>query len=192
MFSDEKILEIGRSKILAEAEAVVRVCGQLDDSFIEACKQIHACRGKVIVTGLGKTGYIGSKIAATMACLGIPAFFVHSCESLHGDMGMIEEKDVVIMISNSGRSSEILSMLPAIKKIRPRTISITKDRNSPLAKNTDIAILCDAGPEADNLALAPTCSSTAALALGDALAMVVSEMRGFDKSDFRLRHPGAQ
>ena len=190
MYSDKEIIDICKSKMMAEADGIVRVSEQIDKAFVSACKLINSCKGKVIVSGLGKTGHIGSKIAASMACLGVPAFFVHSCEALHGDLGMIEKDDVVIFISNSGKSPEIISMLAAVGDVGPKTISITRDASSPLAKNTDVVILCDAGPEADELGLAPTTSSTAALALGDALAMVVSQLRGFDRKDFAIRHPG--
>ncbi|NLJ88016.1 MAG: SIS domain-containing protein, partial [Epulopiscium sp.] len=179
-----------REQILKEAKALNRVAEQVDEEYIAACEAIFNCEGRVIVTGLGKTGHVGKKIAASLASLGIPSFFVHSCESLHGDMGMITKDDVVIMISNSGKSSEILNMIPALKIIGPKTISITKDKNSPLAKETDIRILCDAGEEIDHLGLAPTASSTAALAIGDALATVVSSMKGFQREDFALCHPG--
>jgi len=190
MLSDEKIIQACKEQITKEAEALLRVREQVDASYAEACRAIIACKGRVIMTGLGKTGHIGRKLAASMASLGIPAFFVHSCESLHGDMGMITKDDLVILISNSGKSPEILNMLLPLQAIGAKTISITKDRNSALAAATDIKILCDAGPEIDHLGLAPTASSTAALAIGDALATVVCKIRGFETCDFALRHPG--
>ena len=179
-----------REKILAEADALVRVADQMDETCFSAVELIVNCKGRVILTGLGKTGHIGKKIAASMASLGIPAFFVHSDESLHGDMGMITKNDVVIMISNSGKSEEIVKMLAPLKVIGPKTISITKNLKSPLAEGTDISILCDAGEEVDSLGLAPTTSTTAVLAVGDALAIVASHLKGFKKSDFALSHPG--
>jgi len=187
---DEEIIESIKEKIRLEAEALNRVAEQIDSACAEAVKLIMACRGRVIVTGLGKTGHIGGKIAASFASLGIPAFFVHSCESLHGDMGMITKDDVVIMISNSGKSPEILNMLTPLLIIGPKTISITNNRESPLAKATDVAILCDGGGEIDFNSLAPTTSTTAALAIGDALAAVISQEKGFSKNDFALSHPG--
>ena len=190
METNEKIIQMCKDQIQKEADALLKIKDQVDDAYVEACKAIMDCKGRVVITGLGKTGHIGKKIAASMASLGIPAFFVHSCESLHGDMGMITPEDVVIMISNSGKSGEILNMLPPLKIIGAKTISITRDTNSPLAQGTDIRILCAAGPEIDSNGLAPTSSSTAALAIGDALATVVSELRGFEKKDFALRHPG--
>lgn len=185
-----KVLEMCKAQIVKEADALVRISEQVDDSYAEAVEAIMNCKGRVIITGLGKTGHVGKKIAATMASLAIPAFFVHSCESLHGDMGMITGDDLVIMISNSGKSQEILNMLPSLKIIGAKTISITKSKESPLALGTDIRILCAAGDEIDCNGLAPTTSSTAALAIGDALATVVCELKGFEKKDFALRHPG--
>lgn len=187
---NEEIIEKCRDKIQGEAQALVKVSNQVDETYAEAVKLILERKGKVIITGLGKTGHIGKKIAASFASLGVPAFFVHSCESLHGDMGMITKDDVVIMISNSGKSQEILNMLSPIKIIGAKTISITRDRKSPLAQGTDVALLVDTEGEVDHLGLAPTSSSTAALAAGDALATVVSELIGFRKEDFALSHPG--
>ncbi len=188
--SQEYIIDKCREKILKQAEALKKVANQVDGAYVEAIDTIINRKGRLIITGLGKTGHIGKKIAATFASLGIPTFFVHSCESLHGDMGMITEEDVVIMISNSGKSSEILNMLPSLKIIGAKTISITKSKESPLGKATDISILCDAGIEIDVNGLAPTTSTTGALAIGDALATVVSELIDFKKEDFALSHPG--
>lgn len=186
----EEIIEKCKEKILGEADALVKVSGQVDDTYAQAVEMILNCKGRLIITGLGKTGHIGKKIAASFASLGTPAFFVHSCESLHGDMGMVTKDDVVIMISNSGKSQEILNMLPSLRIIGAKTISITKDRTSPLAQGTDVAILVNTEGEIDHLGLAPTASSTAALAAGDALATVVSELNNFKKEDFALSHPG--
>ena len=188
--NDNEIIDLIKENVKWEAEALIRISEQIDGACAETVKLILACRGRVIVTGLGKTGHIGSKIAASLASLGIPAFFVHSCESLHGDMGMITKDDVVIMISNSGRSPEILNMLAPLRIIGPKTVSITNNRESPLAKGTDVTILCDAGDEIDHNGLAPTTSTTAALAIGDAIAAVVCRVKGFGKADFALRHPG--
>lgn len=183
-------VEVCRTKIEEEARALLRVAEQVDDAYARAVEAIINRKGRLMITGLGKTGHIGKKIAASFSSLGIPAYFVHSCESLHGDMGMITQDDVVIMISNSGKSGEILNMLPSLRMIGAKTISITRDKNSPLGKATDIAILCDAGDEIDVNGLAPTTSSTAALAIGDALATAVSERIGFTSEDFALSHPG--
>lgn len=188
--NENQSIQACKEKIQLEAKALLKVAEQVDYAYAQAVDAIIACKGRLIVTGLGKTGHIGQKIAASFASLGVPAYFVHSCESLHGDMGMITEADVVIMISNSGKSPEILNMLPTLKIIGAKTISISKDKNSPLAKGTDIAILCDAGLEIDHNGLAPTTSTTAALAVGDALATVICEAKGFTREDFALSHPG--
>jgi arabinose-5-phosphate isomerase len=187
----DRIIEKCKGKIQIEAEALNRVSEQVDEAYAQAVDAILNCKGRLIITGLGKTGHVGKKIAASFASLGTKSFFVHSCESLHGDMGMIDKDDVVIMISNSGKSQEILNMLPPLKIIGAKTISITKSKDTPLAKGTDITIKVDAGPEIDHMGgLAPTTSSTAILAVGDALATVVSEMKGFTRNDFALSHPG--
>lgn len=183
-------IETCKARIETEARALLKVKEQVDVAYIQAITAIMNCKGRLIITGLGKTGHIGKKIAASFASLGVPAYFVHSCESLHGDMGMITKEDVVIMISNSGKSPEILNMLPPLKIIGAKTISITKSKDTPLAKETDIAIKCDAGPELDHNGLAPTTSAIAALAVGDALATVVCEAKGFSREDFALSHPG--
>lgn len=189
-YTDAELMNKAKEKILAESEALKVVSDEVDEAYAETIKAILECKGRVILTGLGKTGHIGKKIAASFASLGVPAYFVHSCESLHGDMGMITKDDVVIMISNSGKSQEILNMLPPLKIIGAKTVSITKDKQSPLAQQTDIAILVNAGQEVDHMGLAPTSSSTAALAAGDALATVVSEIKDFKRENFALSHPG--
>lgn len=186
----EELIEEIKKTIVAESRSLEEVADQVDEAYADAVRVIMGCGGRLIVTGLGKTGHVASKIAASFASLGVPSFFVHSCESLHGDMGMITGDDVVIMISNSGKSQEILNMLPSLRIIGAKTISITKDENSPLAKGTDICLKADAGREADHLGLAPTTSSTAALAVGDALATTVSRLKGIKREDFALRHPG--
>lgn len=190
IYTKQKMIAMGKEKILEEAEALKRVAEQVDDSYAMAIQAILECEGRLIITGLGKTGHVASKLAATFASLGTPAFFVHSCESLHGDMGMITKDDVVIMISNSGKSKEILNMLPSLRIIGPTTISITRSNDNPLSQGTDISLVVDAGPEIDYLGLAPTSSSTAALAVGDALAAIVCEIKGFTRDDFALSHPG--
>lgn len=189
-YTDEELISLLKEKIIAESESLKVVADEVDQSYVDAVKMILQCKGRVIVTGLGKTGHVGEKIAASFSSLGVPSFFVHSCESLHGDMGMITKDDVVIMISNSGKSQEILNMLSPLKIIGAKTISISKDRSSPLAKGTDISILVNAGDEIDHLGLAPTTSSTGALAAGDALATVISQLKGFRREDFALSHPG--
>ena len=189
-YTDADLISMAKEKILAEAKALTMVSEEVDEAYAETIRAILECKGRLILTGLGKTGHVGKKIAASFASLGTPAYFVHSCESLHGDMGMITKDDVVIMISNSGKSPEILNMLMPLKIIGAKTVSITKDKKSPLAQQTDIAILVDAGSEIDHMGLAPTTSSTGALAVGDALATIVSELKEFQKENFALTHPG--
>lgn len=189
-YTEKQIINECKEKILMEADALRRVAEEVDDGYAKAVETILKCRGRVIVTGLGKTGHIGKKIAASFSSLGTPAYFVHSAESAHGDMGMITKDDVVIMISNSGKSREIVDMLPVLKIINPVLIAITSDKESPLGKAANIVLLVNAGPEIDHMGLAPTSSSTGALAAGDALATVVSAMKGFQKKNFALSHPG--
>ncbi len=185
----EEIISAIKEKILAEAAALTRLAQDVDESFSEAVKLISECKARVVITGVGKSGHIGQKIAASMASLGIPAFFVHSCESLHGDMGMITRDDVVVMISNSGKTREVLDMLPSLKIIGAKTISMSNSKTSPLALGTDVSLLVKVDKEIDHLNLAPTASTTAVLAVGDALATVCSEMKGFRRQDFALSHP---
>ena len=188
-YTNKFILEACKNRIRAEMKGLNAIIGQVDDAYAQAVRAILECKGRVIITGLGKTGHVGKKIAASMASLGIPSFFVHSCESLHGDMGMICKEDLVIMISNSGKSQEILNMIPSLNIIGAKTISITSSKKCPLAQQTYISIQADAGPEIDHLGLAPTSSSTAALVIGDALATVACEIKGFTRQDFALSHP---
>ena len=191
MKNEDQLVALIKENINLEAEALLRIIEQVDGPYAEAVEAIMSCGGSVILTGLGKTGHIAKKIAATFASLGTKAFFVHSCEALHGDMGMIGAQDVVIMLSNSGSSTEILAMLKPLRLIGATLISITKGKDTPLAKETDIALSADAGDEIDHLGgLAPTSSSTSYLAIGDALATVVSQLKGFTRSDFALSHPG--
>lgn len=173
-----------------EIEAIQNICDNLDENHIKTVELIQNCSGKVIFTGVGKSGHIGKKLAATFASTGTPTFFVHSTEALHGDLGMIEEKDVVIAISNSGETKEVLSILPSIKYIGAKLISITGNRESTLAKESDIALEAKVSHEADPLNLAPTSSSTVALVLGDALAITLSQIKGFKRENFAVYHPG--
>jgi arabinose-5-phosphate isomerase len=148
------------------------------------------CKGKVIVTGVGKSGHIGKKIAASLASTGTPAFFVHSTEGVHGDLGMIQQEDVVILISNSGETKEVLSLLPTLEKIGSKRISITSKEKSTLALSCDVVLAYQYEGEADHLGLAPTISSTLTLVIGDALAVALSILKDFKKEDFHLYHPG--
>ena len=173
-----------------EADAVGQLQHRLDDNFVTACKTMLACEGRVIVTGMGKSGHIGNKIAATLASTGTPSFFVHPGEASHGDLGMITKNDVVIAISNSGGTAEVITILPLIKRLGIPLISMTGDADSVLSNaalaNLDVSVASEACP----LNLAPTTSTTATLAMGDALAIALLESRGFSAEDFAFSHPG--
>lgn len=186
----EQVLQIARQVFIDEISGVEQVQSYLDDNFVKAIDLIYKCQGKIIVTGMGKSGHIGSKIAATMASTGTPAFFVHPAEALHGDLGMIDSKDVVIAISYSGESEELISILPIIKRRHVPMIGLTGNLNSSLGKISDCALNIKVDREACPLGLAPTTSTTACLVLGDALAVSLYTLRGFKPEDFALSHPG--
>lgn len=182
--------EIGRKVIEIEADALKGLTHYINGSFTEACQLISECNGKVIVMGMGKSGHIGNKMAATLASTGTPSFFVHPGEASHGDLGMIEKGDVVLAISNSGEASEILALLPVIKRLGIPLISMTGKPESSMAKLSQIHLQITVNQEACPLNLAPTSSTTATLAMGDALAIALMEARGFTADDFALSHPG--
>lgn len=188
--SDDSLLELGRAVIETEANAVSALVQRIDDSFAKACRFMLACEGRIVVLGMGKSGHIGNKIAATLASTGSPAFFVHPGEASHGDLGMITAKDVVIAISNSGETAEITAILPLIKRINVPLIAMTGNPDSTLATTASAHINVSVEKEACPLGLAPTASTTATLAMGDALAISLLETRGFTKEDFALSHPG--
>lgn len=185
-----KTIERIKSVMEIEANAIRKLSENIGSTFEDAVKMIYSCKGKVIVTGVGKSGHIGKKIAATFSSTGTSAFFVHSTEGVHGDLGMIQKDDIVFMISNSGETKEVLNLLPSLKKIGSNLISLTSNPSSTLAKSSNIAISYQFNKEADHLGLAPTTSSTLALVIGDALAVSLSEMKGFKNKDFHLYHPG--
>jgi len=178
-------------KVLSiEAKAITQQLDQLGRTFEEACQRILDCEGRVVVTGMGKSGHISGKIAATLASTGTPAFFVHPGEASHGDLGMITPKDLVLAISNSGETSEVLSILPIIKRMGVGLIGLASVPNSTLAKLSDVYVNIPVEQEACPMNLAPTASTTATLAVGDALAIAVLNARDFDESDFARSHPG--
>ncbi|KLV06382.1 KpsF/GutQ family sugar-phosphate isomerase [Photobacterium ganghwense] len=181
---------IGRRVIEIEADALHTLTQYINGDFTRACELIAAASGKVIVMGMGKSGHIGNKIAATLASTGTPAFFVHPGEASHGDLGMIEKGDVVLAISNSGEAQEILTLLPVIKRLGIPLISMTGKPKSSMAKLSQIHLQITVAKEACPLNLAPTSSTTATLAMGDALAISLMEARGFTADDFALSHPG--
>lgn len=175
-----------------EAEAILALESEIDMNFIKICELLRDCRGRVVVTGMGKSGHVGSKIAATLASTGTPAFFVHPAEASHGDLGMLTELDVVLALSNSGETDEIVSILPIISRRQIPLVSMTGNASSTLAKNSDFHLLVKVEREACPLNLAPTASTTAALAMGDAIAVTLLEMRGFTSEDFAFSHPGGK
>jgi len=177
--------------IASERDAVTELLSRLDTSALEtACNLLMNCKGRVVVTGMGKSGHIGNKIAATMASTGSPSFFVHPAEAAHGDMGMITQNDVVIALSNSGESSEIITLLPLIKRLNIPLISLTGNDNSSLAKAANSHLNVGVSKEACPLDLAPSSSTTVALVMGDALAIALLEARGFTAEEFAFSHPG--
>ncbi len=179
-----------RRVLRMEAEAVAALETRIGEGFAKACEILLACRGRVVVTGMGKSGHIGSKLAATLASTGTPAFFVHPGEASHGDLGMITPGDVVIALSNSGETGEVLTILPLIKRMKTPLISMTGKPDSTLARMADANLDVGVAQEACPLNLAPTSSTTATLAMGDALAVTLLEARGFTAEDFALSHPG--
>lgn len=184
------ILARGRQVLEIEAKAILALRDRLDDRFERAVRVLNDCRGRVIVTGMGKSGHIGRKIAATLASIGVPAAFLHPAEGIHGDLGMLSHGDVVLALSNSGETEELLAIVPAIKRMELPLISLTGKVRSSLAAASDVVLDVGVAEEACPLSLAPTSSTTAALALGDALAMVLLEYRGVRPEDFARYHPG--
>ncbi|NPA41966.1 MAG: KpsF/GutQ family sugar-phosphate isomerase [Aquificae bacterium] len=185
----EEVLSKGRRIIEEEIEGLKRLKDSLDENFVKAVNLLLDCKGKVILTGIGKSGHVARKIASTLASTGTPAHFLHPSEALHGDLGTIDRGDVVIAISNSGESAEVINLLPYIKMLGVPLIAITNNPTSTLAKHSDVHLFLNIEREACPLQLAPTTSSTATLVLGDAIAMTLLELRGFTEKDFALRHP---
>ncbi len=183
------ILSEGKKVFLTEISALQKIQESLDDIFVSIVKKILNCTGKVVFSGMGKPGHIAQKLAATFSSLGIPSFYLHPAEAMHGDLGMVDEKDIVILISHSGESDEIIKILPGLKLLGTFLIGITGNKESTLARNCDIVQVFPAFDEACHLGLAPTSSTTAALCYGDALAVTASIMKGFDRDDFGKRHP---
>jgi len=187
---DQKLRDLGLAVIQVEAQAISALAEQINDQFIAACKLLYNCTGRVVVIGMGKSGHIAGKIAATLASTGTPAFFVHPGEASHGDLGMITKQDVVLALSNSGETEEILKILPIIKRLGVPLIAMTGNPMSTLSLIATTHINVAVAQEACPLGLAPTSSTTAALVMGDALAVSLLEARGFTRDDFALSHPG--
>jgi arabinose-5-phosphate isomerase len=188
--NDTQLQQLARAVIDNEAKAVAALADRIGPDFLTACHHMLACKGRIVVTGMGKSGHIGDKIAATLASTGSPAFFVHPGEASHGDMGMITRDDVVMALSNSGETSEILTILPLIKRLGAPLVALTGNPNSTLAQAADAHLDVSVEKEACPLGLAPTSSTTATLAMGDALAIALLESRGFTADDFAFSHPG--
>lgn len=184
------VIDTARQVLLDEAEAVRALTGKLDGHFEAAVALIDGARGRVVLTGMGKSGHIARKVAATMASTGTPAFFLHPAEAIHGDLGMVTSDDVVVAYSNSGETGEILNILPSLRRIGARLIAIVGKTDSTLAKNADVVLDAGVAREAGKLGLAPTSSTTAALALGDALAISLMEKHHFTADQFAVFHPG--
>ncbi|MDQ7778996.1 MAG: KpsF/GutQ family sugar-phosphate isomerase [Planctomycetota bacterium] len=184
--------EYARRILKSEADAVLALLDRITDSFSKAVDSILACKGRVVVSGMGKAGIIGQKISATLASTGTPALFLHPAEALHGDLGKVTGVDVVLAISNSGETEELVRLLPSLREIGAKVVSITTSASSSLGKYSDVVLETGNITEACPLGLAPSASTTAALALGDALALVVLQERGFDKESFAFYHPAGE
>jgi arabinose-5-phosphate isomerase len=190
MSPSSDLIQTAQRTIRLEIEAVEGLLAHIDADFVRACEMILASTGRIVVVGMGKSGHIGNKIAATLASTGTTAFFVHPAEASHGDMGMITRDDIILAISNSGSTAEIVTLLPLIKRLGIKMISLTGNPDSPLAKAAEINLNVHVKQEACPLNLAPTSSTTAALVMGDALAVALLEARGFTAEDFAFSHPG--
>jgi len=188
----DSLLELGLSVINIEAEALSNLSSRIDEKFVNACYLLLKCNGRIVVCGIGKSGHIGTKIAATFASTGSPAFFVHAAEASHGDLGMFKSDDVVLALSYSGESDEVLRLVPGIKRLGIPLISLCGEANSSLAAASDVHLSTQVAKEACPLGLAPTSSTTATLALGDALAIALLGVRGFNENDFAKSHPGGR
>jgi arabinose-5-phosphate isomerase len=188
--TDAELVALGRATLTIEAAAVAALGHRLDHDFVRACRLCLANRGRVVVTGMGKSGHIGGKIAATLASTGTPAFFLHPAEAIHGDIGMITRDDLVLALSNSGETAELLTIVPVLKRLGVPLIALTGDPRSALARAADVSLDVSVAAEACPLNLAPTASTTATLAMGDALAVALLRLRGFTEDDFARSHPG--
>ena len=180
----------GKRVLEIEKQAIEQLAQYINSDFSDACQLMFDCKGRVIVIGMGKSGHIGNKIAATLASTGTPSFFVHPGEASHGDLGMITKDDVLLMISNSGETAEIINLIPVIKRIGAKIVAMSGKQTSTLAQQSDVHICIAISEEACPLGLAPTASTTATLAMGDAIAVALLEEKGFTADDFALSHPG--
>ena len=184
-----KALDLAREVLRIESDAIAALSSRLGDAFVAAVELILNCRGRVVVCGIGKSGHVGRKLAATLAATGTPAFFVHAAEAMHGDLGMIAPEDVVVMLSNSGETDELVSLLPHLRRAGAPIVALTGNEHSALAQAADVHLDAAVDAEACPLGLAPTASTTAAQAMGDALALALLDARGFSAQDFLRSHP---
>ncbi|MCP4221012.1 MAG: SIS domain-containing protein, partial [bacterium] len=184
------IAEIGRKVLKAEAKAIENSISKIDDTFEEAVNILFDARGRVVVTGMGKSGLIGKKISATLTSTGTPSIFLHPSEALHGDIGIINTDDVVLALSTSGETYEVMRLLNFIKRTGTKLVSMVGNRDSSLARESDVAIDCSVEKEACPIGLVPTTSTTLTLAMGDAVSIALMEKKGFSEEDFRFYHPG--
>jgi len=187
--TNESVVRRGIKVITDERDVLDGLASQLGDGFAAVVRLVAECRGKVVFSGIGKSGRVAEKIVASMSSLGIPSVFLHSTEALHGDIGVVQEEDVVFVISNSGTTKEVLDIVPVLRRLGATTIAISKSTDTPLAKAADLALTAGVDAEVDDNNLAPTASTTAQLVLGDALAVAASELKGLTRDDFALRHP---
>ena len=190
LLDDDALVRLGREALDIEAAAVATLARRLDATFAAACRLLLACHGRVVVSGMGKSGHIAGKIAATLASTGTPAFFLHPAEAGHGDIGMITRDDALIALSNSGETSELLLLVPVLKRMGVPFVSLTGNPDSTLARAAEVHLDVSVPAEACPLNLAPTASTTASLAMGDALAVALLRLRGFTEQDFARSHPG--
>jgi len=190
--SDDELVATAKRVIESEARELLKAASRIGYEMAKAARLICGCKGRVVVVGLGKSGHVARKIAATFSSLGTPAFFLHAAEGAHGDLGMVCREDVGLFLSNSGHTQEVLELLPFFKRLGAPVISITGDLSSPLAEASDLALDSSVEREADPLGLAPTSSTALQMAIGDALAAMVTELRGLDRDDFALFHPGGK
>lgn len=190
MLGDDRMLEQAKTVLKIEAQAILDLLPRIDENFSAAIQMILDSKGRVVVTGMGKSGIIGRKISATLASTGTPSFFLHPAEGIHGDLGMVTKEDVVLALSNSGETAELLGVLPSIRRIGASIIAMSGNAQSTLAKNGDVFLDAGVQQEACPLGLTPTASTTATLALGDALAVTLLSRKNFTKSDFAIFHPG--
>ncbi len=186
---DAKLLQVGTSVLREEASELIRAADRMGESLCKAARLVAGCRGRLVVSGMGKSGHVGRKISATLASLGTPSFFVHAAEAAHGDLGMVRQEDAALLISHSGKTAEVVSLAPFFKRLGAPVIAITGDLSSPLAAASDLVLDASVLREADPLNLAPTSSTTLQLAIGDALSSMVTVLRDLKREDFALFHP---